>query len=60
MLTGQGGYNYQSNGGNYNNANNANYNYQVGSNSIDSNYNNLGSRNTYAGIPSPQYGPAFH
>lgn len=52
----QGGYNYQSGGGQYNNGNN--YNYQYGSNSIDS-YNNFGSRNTYSGIPSPTYGPAF-
>lgn len=57
-LTGnQGGYNYhQSSAGQYNNANN--YNYQFGSNSLDS-YNNFGTRNTYSG-PSPTYGPAFH
>ncbi|KAL6440563.1 hypothetical protein ACFW04_003219 [Cataglyphis niger] len=54
----QGGYNYQSNGGQYANSAN-NYNYQAGSNSIDS-YNNFGARNTYSGIPSPTYGPAFH
>ncbi|XP_014488173.1 PREDICTED: pro-resilin-like [Dinoponera quadriceps] len=51
----QGGYNYQSGGGHYNN----NYNYQSGSNAVDS-YNNFGARNTYSGIPSPTYGPAFH
>ncbi|XP_011268378.2 pro-resilin isoform X1 [Camponotus floridanus] len=56
----QGGYNYQqSSGGQYANSAN-NYNYQVGSNSIDSYSNNFGARNTYSGIPSPTYGPAFH
>jgi len=49
----QGSYNYPSGGGH--NANN----YQFGSNSIDSSYNNVGARNTYSGIPSPTYGPAF-
>ncbi|XP_067209104.1 pro-resilin-like isoform X2 [Linepithema humile] len=54
----QGGYNYQASGGHYNNANN--YNYQFGSNSIDSSYNNFGARNTYSGVPAPTYGPAYH
>lgn len=56
ILTGnQGGYNYPQGGGHYNNANN----YQFGSNSIDSSYNNFGSRNNYPGVPSPTYGPTF-
>ncbi|KAL6267465.1 hypothetical protein P5V15_000541 [Pogonomyrmex californicus] len=44
----QGGYNYPQSGGGH---------YQFGSNSIDSSYNNIGTRNNY---PSPTYGPAFH
>jgi len=47
----QGGYNYPSGGGHY-----QDNNYQFGSNAIDSSYNNIG-RNNY---PSPTYGPAFH
>lgn len=50
---GNQGYNYQS-GGQFNNANN----YNFGSNSLDS-YNNFGGRNSFPGLPSPTYGPAF-
>ncbi|XP_076756632.1 uncharacterized protein LOC143426841 [Xylocopa sonorina] len=53
-----GGYNYQAPNGNSNAGNN--YPQQFGSNSLDSTYNNFGTRNNYnTRVPSTTYGPAF-